>query len=88
MHIYVSGKVQGVGFRWSLQRKAREFMLTGWVRNLSDGRVESVIEGERGKIEQIIKLAESSKLVFTRIERVEVIEEECSGEFRDFEIKL
>ncbi|WP_077610989.1 acylphosphatase [Clostridium sp. Marseille-P2415] len=44
-HIYVSGRVQGVGFRFRTQYLARGFGLTGWVRNLDDGRVEMELQG-------------------------------------------
>lgn len=53
-HIFVSGRVQGIFFRSSTQKKARELGLTGWVRNLQDGRVEAVFEGEKDKIEKMI----------------------------------
>lgn len=45
-HIWVSGRVQGVGFRWYTQKRAQEFGIFGTVKNLSDGRVEIVAEGE------------------------------------------
>lgn len=45
-HAVVSGSVQGVGFRFFAERAAREAGVTGWVRNRSDGTVETVVEGE------------------------------------------
>lgn len=50
IHCFVSGKVQGVWFRASTQEQARQLGLTGWARNLPDGRVEVVACGEREKI--------------------------------------
>ncbi len=43
--VFVSGKVQGVGFRWFVREQAVALRITGWVRNLSDGRVEAWLEG-------------------------------------------
>ena len=53
-HIIFSGTVQGVGFRYTTQRFARELKLIGWVKNLSDGRVEMMAEGPRERIENLI----------------------------------
>lgn len=54
-HVLISGKVQGVGYRqWTVQQ-ARKLGLKGWVRNLSDGRVEAVFEGDKNTVEQMIK---------------------------------
>ena len=50
----VAGRVQGVGFRWWARSRARELGLTGWARNLDDGRVEVVAEGPRGACEQLL----------------------------------
>ncbi|NJR64362.1 MAG: acylphosphatase [Leptolyngbyaceae cyanobacterium CRU_2_3] len=54
-HVFVSGKVQGVGYRASTWDMAQLLKLNGWVRNLRDGRVEAVFEGERTQVEEIIR---------------------------------
>ena len=53
-HVFVEGRVQGVFFRAETQRHARLNHLTGWVRNLLDGRVEAVFEGEKADVEKMI----------------------------------
>jgi acylphosphatase len=53
-HVFVTGKVQGVGYRMSTWEVANKLGLKGWVRNLPDGRVEAVFEGSRDVIEEMI----------------------------------
>ena len=53
--LLISGIVQGVGYRYSCRREAQGLGLTGWVRNLPDGRVEAVLQGTREQVERIIK---------------------------------
>ena len=54
-HIFYSGTVQGVGFRYTTQRLASRLSLAGWVKNLSDGRVEIFAHGQKENIEQLCK---------------------------------
>lgn len=53
-HVLVSGRVQGVFFRGHLQRRANALGVTGWVRNLADGQVEAVFEGEEARVNEIV----------------------------------
>jgi acylphosphatase len=55
VHVVVDGRVQGVGFRYAAYRRAQEFGLGGWVRNLDDGRVEAEFEGPREALEQMLE---------------------------------
>lgn len=84
-HIYVSGQVQGVFFRDHTQRWASSLHLTGWVKNLIDGRVEVLVEGDKEIIGNLIrKLEEGPPLA--QVERVEVGWEKYRSEFDDFRI--
>lgn len=55
MHCYVSGRVQGVWYRATTQEKARELQVTGWVKNISDGRVELIACGEQSNVQALIE---------------------------------
>lgn len=55
VHIFISGKVQGVGYRFSTRQQAQKLGINGWVSNLPDGRVEAVLAGDRRAIEQMIQ---------------------------------
>ncbi len=57
-HVWVRGRVQGVGFRFFVVRHARELGLAGWVRNLPDGRVELVAEGPAAAVDTLLRLVE------------------------------
>jgi acylphosphatase len=56
VHIFIKGEVQGVGFRQFVVKNGRKLGLTGWVRNLSDGRVEGLFQGEKKQIETLLSL--------------------------------
>lgn len=55
VHIFVTGRVQGVGFRHHTRRAGKRFGLAGWVRNLDDGRVEVFAEGSPEKIDEFVR---------------------------------
>jgi len=85
-HIIVSGQVQGVFFRAKTQQTAEELGLTGWVKNLSDGRVEAVFEGEKPQVEQMLKWAKSGPRGAS-VRDLELTWEDFKGEFSSFDIK-
>jgi acylphosphatase len=82
-HILVSGKVQGVFFRSSTQDKAEELDLSGWVRNLPDGRVEAVFEGEKEDVDKMVEWCRKGP-EYAKVTGVEIIMEEYKGEFNAF----
>ena len=61
-HVFYEGRVQGVGFRWSAKNLARGYDVTGWVKNLPDGRVEMQVCGERDEVEAFLEAIEESEL--------------------------
>ena len=84
-HIFVSGWVQGVFFRDQTQKWANSLSITGWVRNLKDGRVEVMAEGDEEKVEDLIsQLKQGPSLA--RVENVDVDWEDYKGEFEDFSV--
>jgi len=84
-HVFISGRVQGVSFRWYTQRKAQELGLTGWVRNLWDGRVEAIFEGPEEAVRQAVAWCRHGDPP-ARVENTEVKYQEPTGEFRHFRI--
>ncbi len=86
VHVFVSGRVQGVGFRAFTQREARRLKLTGFVRNLEDGRVEAIIEGPGKNIEKLLtKLKRGPRAA--RVEKLEDKKEAPRGDFRAFNVR-
>jgi acylphosphatase len=83
--ITVKGVVQGVYFRYTTRRKADEFGLKGWVRNLPDGRVQIVCEGDEEDIGKLIEWSGRGP-EGARVEKVDVDWGEGTGEFHDFRI--
>ncbi len=84
-HILVTGRVQGVFFRDHTQKWASSLNLTGWVRNIRNGQVEALAEGDKEKIEELVtRLNEGPPLA--QVEKVDVNWEEYRGEFKDFRV--
>lgn len=85
-HVYVSGLVQGVFFRHETRRLAQALGVGGWVRNLPDGRVEAVFEGEKVLVEKMIDFCRRGP-PGARVTGVRVEWEEYRGEFKGFTIR-
>jgi len=62
VHVIYSGVVQGVGFRYSCRHLAKGFDVTGWVKNLEDGRVEMWVQGEENEVKEFLKAIDESHL--------------------------
>jgi len=85
VHVFYSGHVQGVGFRYTAQDIAMRMGLKGWVKNLEDGRVEVIAEGKQKELKEF--LDKILKGFMSRyIKDVEVSWEKCTGEFDSFEV--
>lgn len=86
LHLIVSGRVQGVGFRFSAYDEAKDLALAGWVRNLANGEVEIVAEGKR---ENLQMLAAWAHLGPPSAHVTEVREDwlDFTGEFTEFRIR-
>ena len=85
-HVFVTGKVQGVFFRATTRSEAKNQNVFGWVRNVSDGRVEAVFEGKRENVEQMIEFCRIGPRA-AHVSRTDVRWAKYSGEFSDFKIK-
>ena len=81
----ISGNVQGVGFRASMRRRARNNDVTGWVKNLENGKVEAVLEGEEDNVAKIMEWARKGPNV-ANVENIE-LEEKQPEYIETFEIK-
>ncbi len=84
-HLFISGKVQGVWYRQSMLHEAIKLGIKGWVKNLSDGRVEAVIEGEEDALKKLINWCQIGPPEAI-VNNVEIIEEVTTSEFSSFKI--
>jgi len=84
-HAFYSGSVHGVGFRFTSERLASSLGISGWVRNLSDGRVELVCEGKETALAEFLK--KISDVFGGYIRSADIREESYTGEFPDFDIR-
>ncbi len=85
VHLVITGHVQGVWFRANTQKKAKALDLKGWIKNLPDGRVETIFEGEKEKINQIIEWCKKGPS-FAMVDDVKIHWETPVGEFNTFTI--
>lgn len=85
-HFWVSGRVQGVFFRQSTTERARELGLTGWVRNLPDGRVEAIAEGQAEALDHLIAFCRVGPPA-ARVAQLDLAWEAPTGEFVTFETR-
>lgn len=85
IQLIVRGRVQGVYFRASAQREARQLGLTGWVKNRSDGSVEMVVEGEEDQVKDFLAWSQTGPST-ARVDAVETRWRSYTGEFSGFRI--
>jgi acylphosphatase len=84
--VIVQGRVQGVAFRHYTSCRALELGVAGWVRNLPDGSVEGLYEGERSAVQALVEWCRKGP-PSALVERIELREETYTGEFNDFIIR-
>lgn len=84
-HVFISGRVQGVNFRQSTKQVATRHKVTGWVRNLDDGRVEAIFEGCEMDVYEVIEWCHVGPSN-SKVEDVNVKFQKYSGEFAEFNI--
>ncbi|MHA1650902.1 MAG: acylphosphatase [Candidatus Helarchaeota archaeon] len=87
IHVYISGRVQGVAFRWVTEDVARQLGVVGWVRNLRDGRVEVLAEAPEDVLKEFIKFLKRGPR-YARVTDIQIEWLESTGEFRTFEIRF
>jgi acylphosphatase len=85
VHILIGGRVQGVAFRFFAEKWANIHALTGWVRNLDDGRVEVTAEGDRAGLEAFVERLRAGPRM-SLVEEFDLRYEDHAGEFPDFRI--
>jgi len=87
LHVFISGRVQGVWFRENTLKKAKNLGIFGWVKNLPDGKVEAVFEGEKEKVEKMLEWSKRGPF-FAKVTGLEARDEAYKEEFSDFTISF
>lgn len=87
LHVFVQGMVQGVGFRQAAARQARALGLTGWARNLKDGRVEAWFEGPDEALDEMLEWCERGPAL-AEVLRVDHTRTAATNSFSGFEIRF
>jgi acylphosphatase len=86
VHIYYTGRVQGVGFRLYAEEAATPLCLTGWVRNMRDGRVELLAEGPESQLNTLLDQVDTGPMQ-NFITKQDVSWSDATGEFQTFDIQ-
>lgn len=87
IYVFFSGRVQGVGFRFTAVDVAESIGIVGWIRNIRNGGVEAVCEGEEEKLKRFLEEIASGPLRYY-IKDTNVLWEDPTGEFTSFEIRF
>jgi acylphosphatase len=85
VHIFISGKVQGVFFRQALKVIAKKNNVVGWVRNLPDKRVEAILEGDSKSVNLVVEWAKIGP-ANSHVDDIQISNEEFRNEFSTFEV--
>jgi len=85
IRVFAGGRVQGVAYRYFAEKQAARLGLTGWVRNLPDGRVEVLAEGPASEVEAFLDRLKAGPSL-ARVDSFDVMREPATGEFRGFRI--
>ena len=86
LHAFFSGSVQGVGFRFTTERMARKFPVVGFVKNLPNGQVELVVEGEEESLKEFLGAVREA--FHSYVQEVETQWDKATGAFKDFGIRF
>jgi acylphosphatase len=86
VHVYYSGRVQGIGFRFTAERLAEELGVLGWVSNLSDGRVELAAEANEDTLKDFF--AQLANIFKRYIQDIQTEWKPATGEFKDFGVRF
>lgn len=86
VHVYISGRVQGVFYRSETVYEARKRKVTGWIQNLPDGKVEAVFEGEEAEVTKMVEFCRRGPPA-AEVTSIQLLKEPYSGEYTDFEAR-
>ncbi|HKK24147.1 MAG TPA: acylphosphatase [Gracilimonas sp.] len=86
-HIFITGRVQGVGFRHFTRKNADKIGITGWVKNLPDGRVEALFQGPEQKVNELIDRCKEGP-ISAYVKKIDVTKAEDAKDHDSFEVIL
>lgn len=86
VHLFISGSVQGVGFRYFIKSHAKKYSVVGWVSNMPDGRLEAVFQGEESALKELVEKCRKGPFL-AEVKNLELQEEEAVDSFADFEVR-